>query len=154
MAEFKREPKEKTTETSVEPTMKKQAGGLSRVQRPMIAPLAAGRTMGPRPITRKKGGEVESASEHKAEMKKMVGLEKELRSHEKKPASKGHKGLKTGGVANAQGGYKTGGVVNGQAGYKTGGVVHKYKDGGHVEQHKMSSKHAYGHIKKGGMSSC
>jgi hypothetical protein len=57
----------------------------------------------------KKGGETEK--EHKAEMKKMSGLEKELKSHESKPASKGHKGLKTGGVANGQGGYKKGGAM-------------------------------------------
>jgi hypothetical protein len=39
----------------------------------------------------KKGGE--SKATHKAEMSKMKGLEKELKSHESKPASKGHKGL-------------------------------------------------------------
>ena len=48
----------------------------------------------------KKGGE--SKKTHMAEMSKMKGLEKELKSHESKPASKGHKGLKTGGVANGQ----------------------------------------------------
>ena len=69
----------------------------------------------------KNGGE--SKKTHMAEMSKMKGLEKELKSHESKPASKGHKGLKTGGVANGQGGYKTGGVALGNGGgYKTGGV--------------------------------
>jgi hypothetical protein len=57
----------------------------------------------------KKGGE--SKATHKAEMSKMKGLEKELKSHESKPASKGHKGLATGGVALGQGGYKKGGDV-------------------------------------------
>ena len=57
----------------------------------------------------KKGGE--SKATHKAEMSKMKGLEKELKSHESKPASKGHKGLATGGVALGQGGYKKGGNV-------------------------------------------
>jgi len=76
----------------------------------------------------KKGGKAEggeSKGMHKAEMSKMKGLEKELKSHESKPASKGHKGLKTGGVAlgNA-GGFKTGGVALGNAGgFKTGGVA-------------------------------
>jgi len=71
----------------------------------------------------KKGGETEK--EHKAEMTKMKGLEKELKSHESKPASKGHKGLKSGGMACA-----TGGVTNGQGGYKKGGNVKKYAKGG------------------------
>jgi hypothetical protein len=52
-------------------------------------------------------------------MSKMKGLEKELKSHESKPASKGHKGLKTGGVALGNGG-----------GYKKGGDVKKYAKGG------------------------
>lgn len=83
--------------------------------------------------TMKKGGE--SKKTHMAEMSKMKGLEKELKSHESKPASKGHKGLKTGGVTDGQGGYKTGGVVLGNGGgYKTGGVAlgnaGGYKDGG------------------------
>ena len=58
----------------------------------------------------KEGGE--SKATHKAEMSKMKGLEKELKSHESKPASKGHKGLKTGGVVDGQGGYKAGGIIN------------------------------------------
>jgi hypothetical protein len=78
-----------------------------------------------------------------------------LAEHASKPASKAHKGLKTGGVANAQGGYKkggkvttkvdtahpdhspakTGGVKMGNGGgYKTGGVAKAnaggYKEGG------------------------
>jgi hypothetical protein len=53
----------------------------------------------------------ESAAEHKAEMKKMEGTAKELKKHESMPASKAHKGLKTGGVAMGQGGYKDGGSV-------------------------------------------
>ena len=58
----------------------------------------------------KKGGE--SKATQKAEMSKMKDLEKELKSHESKPASKGHKGLKTGGVVDGQGGYKAGGIIN------------------------------------------
>ena len=73
----------------------------------------------------KEGGE--SKSMHKAEMSKMKGLEKELKSHEGKPASKGHKGLATGGIAKSTkpGNYMTGGVVNGQAGFKKGGAIAK-----------------------------
>jgi hypothetical protein len=60
-------------------------------------------------------------------MNKMKGLEKELKSHESKPASKGHKGLATGGVLKSTkpGNYATGGVVNGQGGYKKGGAIAK-----------------------------
>jgi hypothetical protein len=65
----------------------------------------------------KKGGESKAA--HMAEKSKMKGLEKELKSHESKPASKAHKGLKTGGVALGNGG-----------GYKKGGDVKKYAKGG------------------------
>ena len=65
----------------------------------------------------KEGGE--SKAEHKAEMSKMKGLEKELKSHESKPASKGHKGLKTGGVA-----------LGNAGGYKAGGATKKYAKGG------------------------
>jgi hypothetical protein len=73
----------------------------------------------------KKGGKAEmgeSKKTHMAEMSKMKGLEKELKSHEGKPASKGHKGLKSGGMA-------TGGVTNGQGGYKKGGDVKMAKGG-------------------------
>ena len=66
----------------------------------------------------KNGGE--SKATHKAEMSKMKGLEKELKSHESKPASKGHKGLATGGVTLGQGGYKKGGNVKK---YAKGGVA-------------------------------
>jgi hypothetical protein len=38
-------------------------------------------------------------------------VEKELKAHEAKAASKAHKGMKTGGVAEAQGGYKKGGLA-------------------------------------------
>lgn len=57
----------------------------------------------------KEGGE--SKAEHKAEMKKFSKLEGELKSHEGKPASKAHKGLKTGGVVNGQAGFKEGGII-------------------------------------------
>ena len=58
-------------------------------------------------------------------MKKGGGVEAELKLHESMPASKAHKGLKTGGIAKSTkpGGYKTGGVVDGQGGYKSGGII-------------------------------
>jgi hypothetical protein len=52
-----------------------------------------------------------------------------LEAHAAKPASKGHAGLKTGGVAKSPkpGNYATGGVVNGQGGYKDGGIIKSEK---------------------------
>jgi len=71
----------------------------------------------------KKGGEMESSKVHKAEMKELSGIKKKLTKHEDMPASKGHRGLKTGGVVNGNGGFKAGGSVSGNCGYKTGGVA-------------------------------
>jgi hypothetical protein len=80
----------------------------------------------------KHGGE--SKKVHASEMKKMSGLSKELKSHAGKPASKAHKGLKTGGVVNGQGGFKTGGVIKGNGGgYAKGGATKKFADGGAVQ---------------------
>jgi len=164
MAQFKRLPKEKTTEPSVELSLKR--GGSAKKMA--------------------EGGE--SKTMHKAEMKRIGKVESDLKSHVKKPASKAH-GYKTGGVAlgNA-GGYKTGGVANAQGGYKKGGLASSgiiksekgkstmsdgakspkiggttgavkrgnaggYKDGGFAEMQKTSAKHGNGHtcMKKGGM---
>jgi hypothetical protein len=94
----------------------------------------------------KKGGEMESSKVHKAEMKELSGIKKKLTKHEDMPASKGHRGLKTGGVVNGNGGFKAGGSVSGSCGYKTGGVamanaggfrkggaVKKFAEGGRVQ---------------------
>jgi len=94
--------------------------GLPAPSRPAMPPaMPMGRPM------MKKGGEVESPAQHKAEMKAIKGVGKELKQHEGMPASKAHKGLKTGGIAKSTkpGGYKTGGVVNGQGGFKDGGII-------------------------------
>jgi hypothetical protein len=79
--------------------------GLPAPSRP---PMPTAAPMG-RPMMRKGGG----------------GVEAELKKHESMPASKAHKGLKTGGIAKSTkpGGYKTGGVVDGQGGYKSGGII-------------------------------
>ena len=76
------------------------------------------------PVMAKKGGEMETKAEHAKEATKA-----ELKAHADKPASKAHKGLKTGGVVKGQGGYKTGGVVKGQGGFKKGGAVKKAEGG-------------------------
>jgi len=84
---------------------------------------------------------------------------KALKAHAAKPASKAHKGLKTGGVVMGQGGYKAGGIIKTTAkkttkmdtahpdhdkgptggvklgnagGYKDGGMAKKYATGGVV----------------------
>ena len=110
--------------------------------------MPAGNPSMPAPM--KKGGKAEggeSKAAHKAEMKAIKGVDKKLTKHASKAASKGHKGLKTGGVALGNGGgYKTGGVALGNGGgYKDGGMP--MKDG----------KPAFvgdgiGKMKKGGMA--
>jgi hypothetical protein len=94
----------------------------------------------------KKGGKAEggeSKGMHKAEMKAIEGVDSKLSKHASMAASKGHKGLKTGGVAlgNA-GGFKTGGVAMGNAGgFKTGGVT--MGNAGGFKHGGKSSKKAY-----------
>lgn len=82
---------------------------------PMTRPVPQGALM------RKKGGEVESKSMQAKEEREMADIKKELKSHESKPASKGHKGLKTGGVISKNEGSKTGSVEQFRGGYKKGG---------------------------------
>ena len=111
----------------------------------LMQPRAVARPNPGMPVmaAKKKGGEVESKATHMKEEREIKGIKKELKSHEDKPASKGHKGLAFGGVAQK---YATGGVVQK---YATGGVVQKYKDGGLA---KMMCDGGSGHkaMKKGG----
>jgi hypothetical protein len=138
-------------------------GGAAQMQSAMPPAMPAAPAM-------KKGGETKAT--HKAEMSKMKGLEKELKSHESKPASKGHKGLKTGGVVNGQGGFKkggkvkmamggmmdgdmmdsTGGVVDGQGGYAKGGIINTEGQGGEYRNTKMhTAKADHSPAKTGGV---
>jgi hypothetical protein len=84
----------------------------------------------------------------------MKGLEKELKSHESKPASKGHKGLKTGGVAlgNA-GGYKKGGDVKmAKGGVAGNGIINTEKQGGAYRNTMMhTAKPDHSPAKTGGV---
>ena len=100
----------------------------------------------------KEGGE--SKKTHMAEMSKMKGLEKELKSHESKPASKGHKGLKTGGVAlgNA-GGYKKGGDVKmAKGGVAGNGIINTENQGGKYRDTLMhTAKPDHSPAKTGGV---
>ena len=107
-------------------------GGAAQMQAPMGMPAM------------KKGGE--SKKTHMAEMSKMKGLEKELKSHESKPASKGHKGLATGGVVNGQGGYKKGGAI------AKDGIINTEGQGGEYRNTKMdTAKPDHSPAKTGGV---
>jgi len=90
-------------------------------KRPMRAPVppSRGTPMVGRP------GPAMPAPMGRPMMKKGGGVEAKLEKHADMPASKAHKGLKTGGIAKSTkpGGYMTGGVVDGQAGYKSGGII-------------------------------
>lgn len=111
-----------------------KSAALSRPM-PGIPPQAMGRVKNGGAM-KKAGGEMESKAMHAKEMRDLKGVKKELMAHEDKPASKGHKGLKTGGIAGYKTGgiiqkFATGGVVNGAAGYKDGGFAKvACKDGG------------------------
>lgn len=137
MGQFKPMPKMKTTEPSVELKLKKggpvkkatggiipesaSARGVPMAARRGVAPAMPSRGIGQGgiPMGRKKGGEVESAKTHASEMKAIRGLKSEMASHEGKPASKAHKGLKTGGVIEK---------------FATGGVIEKFKRGGKMKK--------------------
>ena len=70
-------------------------------KKPPMAMRRRAMTAMPTPVM-KKGGEMESPKEHKAEMKEMGKIEKELKHHESMKASKAHKGLKSGGQASGE----------------------------------------------------
>jgi hypothetical protein len=126
------------------------------------ATTPSGTAMPPPPM--KKGGKAcaeggETKATHKAEMSKMKGLEKELKSHKSKPASKGHKGLKTGGVAlgNA-GGFKKGGKIAkfAKGGVAGNGIINTEKQGGkyrdtlmHTAEYTGKSSGKTGDVKMG-----
>lgn len=99
----------------------------------------------------KKGGKAEggeSMAEHKAEMAKMAKTEKALKEHAGKPASKAHKGLKTGGVVEGQGGYKKGGQVKmKEGGIPSSGIINTEGQGGAYRDTMM---HTAGADKSGG----
>ena len=133
MGQFRPMVKMMTTEPSVELKLKK-GGSVSKPKKMMNGGVMSGLAMAPgarggmmpamsprrpsmaarraammnRPMM-KEGGETKA--EHAAEMKKMAGTEAKLKKHASMPASKAHKGLKTGGVVMGQGGYKEGGSV-------------------------------------------
>lgn len=115
--------------------MKPSMAARRRAMRAMPTGAAPAAPVGMAAQVMKKGGKAEggeSKAEHKAEMSKMAKTEKELKKHESMPASKAHKGLKTGGVVMGQGGYKAGGIINTE---NQGGAYRNTKmhDGGHED---------------------
>lgn len=142
-------------------------GGMMPAARPKKPGMAARRAaMMGRPM--KEGGE--SAAEHKAEMKTMAATAKKLEQHKSMPASKAHKGLKTGGVVMGQAGFKEGGVIKSTKGEtkmvtaegehhtpkKTGEVVMGkpggYKNGGKPKKMAMGGCYAKGGGVEGNVS--
>lgn len=147
MGQFKPMVKMMTTEPSVILKLKKGGkvvskmnGGYMPMQSTMPAqmPATGGAPMGMAPkrpsmmarrramnpsLMMKKGGDASCET-----------VEKELKEHEGKPASKAHKGMKhggkmaTGGVINGQGGYKKGGGVAGNGIIKTEGQGGEYRN--------------------------
>jgi len=186
---FMREPKMMTTEPSVDEvgmgmkksgkTKKMAMGGNPMAGYPMRpkarmspsasmgrAPMQQPMSMGSAPasVMRKKGGEVESKSVHKAEMKKIGKVEKELKSHESMKASKAHKGLKMGGSSKYAKDNTPGGLLGGISATRsnkkgaTGGIeLSKYKHGGKtsaktggIERSKYKSGGMVAGYKEGG----
>lgn len=176
---FKNMKKMETTEPSVDEVGKgMKSGGKPKMQMGGMSPLAAAAMPAPRtrrpmparaamkrPMSRRDPREamMEVAAMEAAPMMRrkkggeVAKVKKELMMHESKPASKAHKGLKTGGMANAQGGYKAGGVAKYATGgliqkFATGGVVNGaagYKDGGHCKM-KSGGDVGFKAMKKGG----
>jgi hypothetical protein len=156
---FKREPKMFTTEPSADEVgggmkrggkAKKMMDGGAPMVSPMVAParrrmpVAKPAVMARRAampvVMRKKGGEVETPKQHKAEMHAMGRIEKELKHHESMRASKAHKGLKAGGSPAPKAGPNVmGGLAGGLEATRpvkskmTGGVRSPgYKSGGNI----------------------
>jgi len=135
-------------------------GGMMPSKAPMRPSMAArrramaGKAMPagvPAPVSAmpamKNGGETKAT--HKAEMSKMKGLEKELKSHESKPASKAHKGLATGGVVMGQGGYKKGGMVKmADGGVPKSGIINTESQGGEYRDTLMHTAEGEHHTPK------
>lgn len=135
---FKREPKMKTTEPSVDEVGKgmKRGGHAHKKHMAMGGALpmgAAPMPMGARPMSsarpnpraamlqaamagrgapmmRKKGGEVESKAMEAKEEREIKGIKKELKHHESEKAGKAHHGLKRGGMARPTPGGLLGGI--------------------------------------------
>jgi len=141
MGQFKPMVKMVTTEPSVE--LKLKSGGAVEKKMQMGGALAAAPAAGPAMRAPARGGMMPAGAPGKPSMAArrrammagptgaapagpagMAGrMMKEggdtLSEHAAKPASKAHKGLKTGGVVDGQGGYKSGGIIKSKVGKTT-----------------------------------
>jgi hypothetical protein len=116
--------------------MKPSMAARRRAMRAMPSGAAPAAPVGMAAQVMKEGGETKST--HKAEMAKMAKTSKALKEHADKPASKAHKGLKTGGVVMGQGGYKKGGSVKmAEGGLPKSGIINTENQGGEYRNTKM-----------------
>ena len=141
MGQFKPMVKMTTTEPSVE--LKLKSGGAVKMQ--MGGALAATPAAGPAMRAPARGGMMPAGAPGKpsmaarrramkampagaapaapvgmaGRMMKDGGEATSLKAHAGMPASKAHKGLKTGGVVDGQGGYKAGGIIKSRVGKTT-----------------------------------
>ena len=153
MGQFKPMVKMMTTEPSIELKLKK-GGAVSHPKKMMNGGVMGGLAAAPTPGAR--GGMAPAARPKKPSMAArraaMMGMKEggdtALQKHAAMPASKAHKGLKTGGVVMGQGGFKEGGVIKSTKGetkmVTAQGEHHTPKKTGEV---KMGNAGGY---KKGG----
>jgi hypothetical protein len=164
MGQFKPMVKMETTEPSVELKLK-TGGSVSSPKKMMNGGVmgalasAPGARGGMAPAARP--GKPSMMDRRKAMMGKPAmarpmmakgGAMDALEAHAAKPASKGHAGLKTGGVAKSPkpGNYATGGVVNGQGGFKAGGIIKSEKGSTKMSTAKVNHNSApTGEVKLG-----
>jgi hypothetical protein len=143
MGQFKPMVKMVTTEPSVE--LKLKSGGAVEKKMQMGGALAATPAAGPAMRAPARGGMMPAGAPGKpsmaarrrammagptgaapagpagmaGRMMKDGGEATSLKAHADMPASKAHKGLKTGGVVDGQGGYKSGGIIKSKVGKTT-----------------------------------
>ncbi len=143
MGQFKPMVKMVTTEPSVE--LKLKSGGAVEKKMQMGGALAAAPAAGPAMRAPARGGMMPAGAPGKpsmaarrrammagptgaapagpagmaGRMMKDGGEATSLKAHAGMPASKAHKGLKTGGVVDGQGGYKSGGIIKSKVGKTT-----------------------------------
>jgi len=160
MGQFKPMVKMKTTEPSIELKLKKggkvekkmQMGGDPGMAPPAAMPARGGMMgarapMKPSMASRRRAMRAMPSGAGPAapvgmagRMMKEGGESTALQEHAAKPASKAHKGL------------KTGGVVMGQAGYKAGGIINTEGQGGKYRNTKMdTAKPDHSPAKTGGV---
>jgi hypothetical protein len=116
MGQFKPMVKMMTTEPTIELKLKK-GGAVEHPQKMMNGGVMSGLASAPTPGARggmapaRRPAKPSMAARRAAMMGMKEGGDTALQKHAAMPASKAHKGLKTGGVVMGQGGFKEGGVI-------------------------------------------